>query len=170
MHIILTNHCLQRREYLPKREEKEISKWIVFFIKKFHFKTKKDDIYIVKCKGNKAVIKKEKKRLVIITFIGFKDNLFKNKEAYDFKCSSEKLKYRIWRKNYVGRIVSCGSLNYNEDQSINIIFQNRMINKFIIPDKYLNKNYKSIDEIDFLTFINNKYILNIDFERKFKLN
>ena len=95
MHIILTNHCLQRREYLPKREEKEISKWIVFFIKKFHFKTKKDDIYIVKCKGNKAVIKKEKKRLVIITFIGFKDNLFKNKEK---KSNSVKIRNNFLNK------------------------------------------------------------------------
>ena len=162
MHIIFTNHCLQRRDYLKKRKKEEILKWIIFFIKKFHFITKKDDIYIIKCKGNKAVLKKEKNKLVVITFIGFTNNLFENKETYNFQYYSEneKLKNTIWRKNFVGKIVSCGNLIYNEDL-INIKFKKRILKKFKILNKYLNKNYKSVDDIDFLTFKNDKYILTL---------
>lgn len=174
MEIHLTKHCKQRRNHYPTREDYEILSWINYFIDLFKLNEYKDGFYRIKYKNNFSVIKikknRVKKKLVVITFAHFTEELFEQKDKITFQIKditkdNEKI---IWRSNFVNRSVRCGTLTINKDKSIRLKFKKSVFDKYIVEtngEKVLKGfKYKSNEDIDCLDNINGRLFIN--FKRK----
>lgn len=160
MNIFLTNYSKQRRESLPIIEDAEIIPWIEYFDKLFDFNSRKNAIYKIYFKQRAAIIRKENKKLIVITIRGFTD--FSKKEEYFLKIKEvdQKIEKKIYRKDFNGDIVSCGKI---EPETFSL--KRTLKIKYIIPFFKRDHDIKDLDTFVYFDKENKKYMLN-DFERR----
>ena len=166
MYIHLTRHCKQRRPHHKVIPDNDILPWIRFFIVYFDLKNKENGKYQIRRKGAATVIKKEKSRIIVITFRKFGEFSDASKlKEYTFEPAESGRKTKIYRRNFKGVLKKCGylyndcfSLDSDLDKKLNIslpaevnkIPLNRK-NDFIYYDKELHywilKEFKRKDSI-----------------------
>jgi len=170
MEIILTKHCKQRRKNLLIRDSSEIIKWLEYLVIRFDISNLDKGNYSIKGNQNFLVFNKQNTKLTIITFGGFKNEIWDLRDLLKLKLINLDTKdsLKIWRVNIVGRTVHCGSITYNKDNSVRVKLRKNVFDKYSvnINKPYTRKGfcYSSIKDVDFLNKIKGQYLIN--FKRK----